>query len=310
MAITNETLESYINKNCLDLTVRQELGPEEIDIITMRQELDSEDIKIICDFLKSYPEISALYLYENQIGDEGAKALAANTTLTTLVLGRSCIGDEGAKALAANTTLRAIELTGNHIGDEGAKALAANTTLTSLNLSRNHIGDEGAKALAANTTLCAIELTGNRIGDEGAKALAASKSPLRTIEMTGNHIGDEGAKAVTANATVNSFDDVTTEKLSCEEKATLLDASKKDISTKADINIGMSVLSGFIAVLGVAAVAVAFAALNAATFGVAGLVVVSVGATMAVGGLGFFAHSMSKNSSDKNDDESYAPIVG
>jgi hypothetical protein len=69
-----------------------------------------------------------------KIRDEGAKALAQNTTLTSLILQNNNIGDEGAKALAKNTTLTSL-VEGNNIGDEGAKALAQNTTLTSLRLS-------------------------------------------------------------------------------------------------------------------------------------------------------------------------------
>lgn len=56
-------------------------------------------------------------------------------------------------------------------------------------------------------------------------------------------------------------------------------------------NIYMQVLAGFIAVLGIAAVVVAFAALNAATCGVAGVIVATVGFAALVGGVGLFKHS-------------------
>jgi Ran GTPase-activating protein (RanGAP) involved in mRNA processing and transport len=95
--------------------------------------------------------LTALTLEYNEIGDEGAKALAAaleqNTTIIQLDLGVNQIGDEGAKVLAValehNTTLTQLSLWDNQIGDEGAKALAAaleqNTTLTQLNLRNNPI---------------------------------------------------------------------------------------------------------------------------------------------------------------------------
>ena len=55
----------------------------------------------------------------NDIGDEGAKALASNSSLTTLYLSFNCIGDEGAKALALNSSLTTLDLSGNDIGAEG-----------------------------------------------------------------------------------------------------------------------------------------------------------------------------------------------
>ena len=73
-----------------------------------------------------FPKLSSLNLCNNNIGDEGAKAVAANTTLTFLNLCSNKIGVEGAKALAANTTLMSLDVSYNEIGDEGAKALAAN----------------------------------------------------------------------------------------------------------------------------------------------------------------------------------------
>ena len=62
-----------------------------------------------------------LNLYENKIGDEGAKALAEalqeNQTLTSLVLWDNKIGDEGGKALLEalqkNQTLTTIYLSDN-----------------------------------------------------------------------------------------------------------------------------------------------------------------------------------------------------
>jgi hypothetical protein len=43
--------------------------------------------------------LTSLDLSENNIGDEGAMALAQNTTLTSLNLERNNIGDEGKRAL-------------------------------------------------------------------------------------------------------------------------------------------------------------------------------------------------------------------
>ena len=60
-------------------------------------------------------------------------------------------------------------------------------------------------------------------------------------------------------------------------------------------SISMVVLEGFIAVAGIAAVAVAFAVLNAATFGIAGLIVAGVGAAATLCGVGLFAADLYRN---------------
>lgn len=60
-------------------------------------------------------------------------------------------------------------------------------------------------------------------------------------------------------------------------------------------NISMMVLGGFIAAAGIAAVAIAFTLLNAATFGVSGLILASVGVATILSGVGLFATAAYKN---------------
>ncbi len=69
-------------------------------------------------------------------------------------------------------------------------------------------------------------------------------------------------------------------------------------------NISMMVLGGFIAAVGVAAVAIAFTLLNAATFGIAGLVVAGTGAAAVLSGLGLFAAGAYRNRQTTAPDES------
>ena len=71
------------------------------------------------------PIVTTLNLYDNQIGDEGATALALNETLTALDLERNQIGDEGATRLAANTTLTTLYLNNNQIGEPKKAELRA-----------------------------------------------------------------------------------------------------------------------------------------------------------------------------------------
>jgi len=65
------------------------------------------------------------------------ESLLGLTWLKRLNLRNNQIGPDGARALAALTGLTALNLSYNQIGDEGAQALAALTGLTALNLSGN-----------------------------------------------------------------------------------------------------------------------------------------------------------------------------
>jgi hypothetical protein len=134
-------------------------------------------------------KLTSLSLWENKVGDEGAKliagGLAKNSKLTTLDLSENRIGDEGAKliakGLAKNSALTTLHLSTNEFGDEGAKAmakaLAKNSTLTSLDLRENCFGIEGAMAmalaLAENTTLTWLLWTSHENGGDADKFIAA-----------------------------------------------------------------------------------------------------------------------------------------
>ena len=139
-------------------------------------------------FLKHCTNLQKLNLDYNNIGSDGAKALAdclkRHTNLQTLYLTSNNIGSDGAKALADclkhHTNLQTLYLYNNNIGSDGAKALADclkhHTNLQALNLRSNHIGSDGVKALADclkhHTNLQTLDLSSNNIGSDGAKALA------------------------------------------------------------------------------------------------------------------------------------------
>ena len=76
----------------------------------------------------------------------------------------------------------------------------------------------------------------------------------------------------------------------------------EDTCSPSTVNISMMVLGGFIAFVGIAAVAIAFTVLNAATFGAAGIVVASVGAAAVLSGVGLFATGAYKNRQTSPDD--------
>lgn len=77
-------------------------------------------------------------------------------------------------------------------------------------------------------------------------------------------------------------------------------------ATQASFN--MAILGGFISAMGALAVALAFTALNAATLGLAGIVVASIGAASLLGGLGLFSYSVVKTcqATNESDEATYA----
>jgi hypothetical protein len=118
------------------------------------------DCKIIAHLIAKFmPAVTTLDLEDNNIGAEGAKAIAealkVNMILTTLGLSANSIGDEGAKAIAealkVNAVLTDLALWINGIGDEGAiaiaEALKVNAVLTKLNLNYNSMGVAGETAV-------------------------------------------------------------------------------------------------------------------------------------------------------------------
>jgi len=140
--------------------------------------------------------LKMLSLHWNQIGKEGAEALAVALvggvqcainvpcSLVELNLGVNRIGPAGAAALAGalaqNRILRLLHLEDNGLGNDGVAHLCrvlsnSNDTLTDLNLDWNSITDPGARhvsrMLCVNSTLCTLSLLGNAISEQGINAL-------------------------------------------------------------------------------------------------------------------------------------------
>jgi uncharacterized protein (TIGR02996 family) len=154
--------------------------------------------------------LRALDLADNQLGDEGARALAGCAHLAgleELYLARNAIGDGGVQALALSphlAGLRVLDLSANEVGDSGARALAASPHLKRLRelfLGTNQIGDEGAKALASSGNLASLEelmLFVNEIKAAGARALVGSPhlGALKMLYLNHNRLGAPTRKAL------------------------------------------------------------------------------------------------------------------
>ncbi len=182
-----------------------------------------EPVETLAERLGSLIQLTSLYLWANDIGDEGAASLAALTQLTSLDLWLNRIGAKGAASLASLPQLTTLKLRGcriitsrdnvfleadawnNEIGDTGAASLATLKQLTSLNLVGNYIGAAGAESLAALTHLTCLNLSGNDIGDAGAASLT-TLTLLNSLKLGYNHIGPKGAACLAALRQLRSLD--------------------------------------------------------------------------------------------------------
>lgn len=182
-------------------------------------QLDPGMITELCAYLSSpsAATLTALKMERCEIGDDGARALAAvfrqHRIPPTVWLDRNNISDEGTVPLVAtfanNTTLREFSLHQNRVGDAGARALGAmfrtNRSITKIWLTGNIIADAGAQALAEglqhNNKLTWINLNSNRIGDAGATAVATMLNSNRSIVglgMSMNRFSESCGEAITA----------------------------------------------------------------------------------------------------------------
>jgi Ran GTPase-activating protein (RanGAP) involved in mRNA processing and transport len=160
---------------------------------------------------------------ERQITDESlAAALCIDGNPTAVDLRGNELGDEGARKLAALLTaehcaVEDLRLWSNRIGSDGCgsiiAALEVNATLTSLDLGKQQHDEDGfgdllalklAAVLHTNRTLTAIDLRYTRMTDAGAVELASAlpHSPtLRQLDLRYNVIGATGLRALAVGLT-------------------------------------------------------------------------------------------------------------
>lgn len=85
--------------------------------------LKDQDVPMIVSYLSQHPQITQLYLINNQIGDAGAILLSKNKTLKVLELRNNKINSKGAKALA-RSNIHMLDLQGNHYNMARATTVA------------------------------------------------------------------------------------------------------------------------------------------------------------------------------------------
>jgi len=131
--------------------------------MTIREGCGSLIVPFLDEVLPAHPSLVSLSLFRDYLTDTHAgllaKILKKRTPLAMLYIGENCIGPEGARALSEallhNETLEELNLSHNQIGDGGATALGSalennrRCRLKLCYLSECGIGGDGAKALAA-----------------------------------------------------------------------------------------------------------------------------------------------------------------
>lgn len=219
-------------------------------------DIQPDDMLEVIKFIEDNPNITELNLRCNNLGVEGAKAIASSSMLARLIslnLWYNNLGPDGAKAIAESKTLTnliTLELGCNDIKDKGAKAIADSKTLInliSLGLTYNDLGPEGVQAVAESKTL--VNLTGLYLGINnienikytpgrwrehpritdyqvgGAEAIASSVAltNLTTLDLRCNLIGIEGMKAIVFTSAFT--------------KSTTIDLSDNNVKTEGLIEL-------------------------------------------------------------------------
>ena len=146
-----------------------------------------------------------------------------------------------------------------------------------------------------NTTLPLIEIfttsdeqetSSEEANDHSSSRCTSSGDDLSSLEHTNNE------KTIELNTTQSGDLNAL-----IEIEASSLNVTTLDFSQTIDTNISMQILGGFIATLGVAAIAIAFTILNAATLGIPGVALAVSGVVMTLMGYGIFKLNQSDNES-------------
>jgi Leucine-rich repeat (LRR) protein len=191
---------------------------EEFDNFDVRAENSAtlRDCQVMCqDFLAlgRYCSLQEFDMSDNSLNDQSflrvAKGLfQALVSLTSLTFAHNEIGDEGAKAIAScllNSPVRLIDLSDNRIGPSGTERICEcamqHDALEELNLSSNQLEDEGleyvVRYLEKTKSLRNLNIAGKGIAHFAQLCDALTKNAsLRLLNVAANPIVDEDYAAL------------------------------------------------------------------------------------------------------------------
>lgn len=171
--------------------------------------IGSRGVKAISEALMSNTELKEIYLYNNQIEDEGmdefGRMIEKQKGLFALGLEFNKLGSDGvSKVLIGIKSLKSFEklyLNANEIkgtqqlGNVFIETISHCEGLKEIRLSNNKLGDEGgiplAKALKISKSIRVLHLSNNKLSSEGAKAFAEiikGSATLRDLDLSSNMI--------------------------------------------------------------------------------------------------------------------------
>ena len=203
-----------------------------VDLDLSCNDFGVEGAVALSDGLECCPHLQKLNIDSNNIGGEGAKAIAEATVrnLTELKINSNNIGGLGAEAIVRALDCQHLEINSNNIGSSGVLAMAGalkckhsnilrqklrvldissknfeydgpqtlGEVLTKFSASSNGIENDSDQTIGMEL-LQMIDISSNNIGCEGAIALAEIlryRTHLTEVRISGNKIGIDGAKAL------------------------------------------------------------------------------------------------------------------
>lgn len=244
--------------------------------------------------------------------DQLVAEIRALKNATALDLGWSVLWKKTTAELTAligaveRTGITQINLEGNNLGKKSTKELVAvfsalkKTNVTHLNLCLNGFKNRSAEEL--QTIFAGIPERVISVSFYYSELKIMNSSQLQALRSRFNQPN---------NIILYNDEDLKLEPSLYKKDANAyqtLGFKSPAPSSSTTMNISMMVLGGFIAVAGVATVALAFTVLNAATFGVAGLVTAGVGIAAVLSGIGLFATGTNRQTQPRIDRSLYQAI--
>jgi len=143
-------------------------------------DLRPSDMISIVRYLNAHPEVTALYLDGNDVGDEGCMALTGLKHITELSVPDCKIGDDGMQKLSTLRKLEFLDVSYNKFGNDGIDFISDRNedgvpklaNLTTLRAEGNAFDDDGAELLGRLDQLQELYVADTNIGSAGLQWLA------------------------------------------------------------------------------------------------------------------------------------------
>lgn len=141
--------------------------------------------------LKPVYNLHNLYIANNKLGAYGAYEIA-QMSLETLSIDDNNIGNEGAKALARNSSITQLSVSNNSLTGEGISALATHPSVWNLNIANSSFDKASLTALSKNKIMRWLNVSNSNLSADDAITLAAHTKTIEEVDFSNNPIGNKG----------------------------------------------------------------------------------------------------------------------